>query len=223
MFFAGSPAALYCCMYGFYGICVHPTEAPATDFIQLVRKFKPFSCSNTSYWNSCQSKVKKPSLRAPEKKLPSTLMLGVDSSEQSSQHPTRSEGLFDVLQERKEPALRMAKDLWQEAGWTPGNVDSCRRPKLRRSHFVPMLIYLAILFDLRKLYYNYLSRERNYGWFDLWFGFSRHRHGPILWCWVVPWSCVPNWIVQLDGNGDSRFGSKAKMQVAFPALKGNRG
>lgn len=39
MFFAGSPAALYCCMYsyGFYGICVHPTEAPATDFIQLVR------------------------------------------------------------------------------------------------------------------------------------------------------------------------------------------
>ena len=79
-------------------------------------------------------------------------MLDVDSSEQSSQHPTRSEGLFDVLQERKEPALRMAKDLWQEAGGTPGNVDSCRRPKLRRSHFVPMLIYLAILFDLRKLY-----------------------------------------------------------------------
>jgi len=31
----------------------------------------------------------------------------------------RSEGLFDVLQERKEPALRMAKDLWQEAqAWT---------------------------------------------------------------------------------------------------------
>ncbi len=78
-------------------------------------------------------------------------------SEQSSQHPTRSEGLFDVLQERKEPALRMAKDLWQEAGWTQGTVDSCRRPKLRRSHFVPMLIYAS--FCSKKVYYKYLSRE----------------------------------------------------------------
>ena len=27
----------------------------------------------------------------------------------------RNEGLFDVLEERKEPALTMAKELWQEA------------------------------------------------------------------------------------------------------------
>lgn len=29
----------------------------------------------------------------------------------------RKEGLFDVAQERKEPALRMAKEVWQEAHW----------------------------------------------------------------------------------------------------------
>lgn len=28
---------------------------------------------------------------------------------------SRKEGLFDVAQERKEPALRMAKQVWQEA------------------------------------------------------------------------------------------------------------
>ena len=27
----------------------------------------------------------------------------------------RNKGLFDVLEERKEPALTMAKELWQEA------------------------------------------------------------------------------------------------------------
>lgn len=87
-------------------------------------------------------------------------MLDVDS-EQSSQHPTRSEGLFDVLQERKEPALRMAKDLWQEAGWKQLSIHAGDQSYAEVTLFLCWFI-LLFLFAFRKLYYKYLVPDLMY-------------------------------------------------------------